>query len=41
MFFQYYEQIHKNIDCEGLFTNPDMDALSEYEIPPKTIPNYL
>ena len=39
--FQYYEQLHKRINCEGLFTNPDMDALSEYETPPKFIPNYL
>jgi hypothetical protein len=38
---KYYEQITKNIDCESLFTNPDMDALSEYPEPPKKIPNYL
>jgi hypothetical protein len=37
-FFQYYEQIRKQVDCQALFSNPDIDALSEFDDPPKTIP---
>jgi len=38
---KYYKFIEKKIDCEALFTNPDIDAAGEFESPPKKIPKYL
>ena len=38
---QYFDFIEKEINCMTLFTNPDIDASSEFEYPPSEIPNWL
>jgi len=38
---KYFEVLKKDINCEALFTNPDIDAEAEFEFPPKKIPKYL
>ncbi len=38
---QYYEHIRKNVDCPALFSNPDIDAYTEYEKALQDIPTYM
>ena len=38
---KYYKFIQKNINCEAIFSNPDIDAAGEVHVPPKKIPKYL
>ena len=38
---KYYIFIQKNINCEAIFSNPDIDAAGEFHVPPKKIPKYL
>ena len=38
---QYYNYVEKKVDCIGLFTNPNIDAPTEYTVPPRKIPTYL
>ena len=38
---KYYKFIQKNINCEAIFSNPDIDAAGEFHVPPKKIPKYL
>jgi hypothetical protein len=40
-FFKFYEQIVKDINCSALFSNPYIDAPSEFDKPPVEIPTYL
>jgi hypothetical protein len=40
-FFQFYDEIEKEINCSALFSNADIDAESEFDQPPKEIPTYL
>ena len=38
---KYYKFIQKNINCEAIFSNPDIDAAGEFHVHPKKIPKYL
>ena len=38
---KYYQALKKEVNCEALFTNPDLDAEGEFQFPPKKIPKYL
>ena len=38
---QYFDFIEKEINCMALFTNPNIDACSEFEYPPSQIPKWL
>jgi hypothetical protein len=38
---KYYKFIEKKIDCDALFSNPDIDAEGEFPSPPRKIPKYL
>ena len=38
---KYYKSIKKQIDCDALFSNSDIDAESEFQQPPRKIPKYL
>ena len=38
---EFFDEIHKKIECKSLFNNPDFDKLSEFETPPKKIPKWL
>ena len=40
-FNQYFDLVEKEINCMALFTNPDIDASSEFEYPPSEIPKWL
>ena len=40
-FNQYFDLVEKEINCMALFTNPDIDASSEFEFPPTEIPKWL
>jgi len=38
---QYYEHVRKKVDCNALFSNPNIDAFSDYETAPRDIPTYM
>ena len=38
---EYFDFVEKEINCMALFTNPDIDASSEFEFPPAEIPKWL
>ena len=38
---KYYKFIEKEVNCEALFSNPDIDAEAEFQRPPSKIPKYL
>ena len=38
---KYLEFIKKNVDCQAIFNNPDIDIVSEFKDPPKKIPKWL
>ena len=38
---KYFDQIKKNVDCEALFSNPDIDDPSQLQKPPYQIPYWL
>ena len=38
---QFFDFVEKEINCMALFTNPDIDASSEFEYPPSEIPKWL
>ena len=38
---QYFDFVEKDINCMALFTNPDIDANSEFEYPLSEIPQWL
>ena len=38
---EYFDFVEKEINCMALFTNPDIDASSEFEFPPTEIPKWL
>ena len=40
-FNKYFDLVEKEINCMALFTNPDIDASSEFEFPPTEIPKWL
>ena len=37
----YFDHIKKNVNCEALFRNPEIDILSDFQHPPKRIPKWL
>ena len=38
---EFFEEIHKNVECHALFNNSDFDKLSEFESPLMKIPKWL
>lgn len=38
---KYYKAIKKEVNCEDLFSNADIDANAEFKSPPAKIPKYL
>ena len=38
---EFFDFVEKEINCMALFTNPDIDASSEFEYPPSEIPKWL
>ena len=37
----FFDHIKKNVDCEALFRNPDIDISSDFPHPPQRIPKWL
>jgi len=38
---KYYKFFEKQVNCDALFSNPDIDAEGEFVHPPAKIPKYL
>ena len=38
---EFFEEIHKKVECNALFNNSDFDKLSEFESPLMKIPKWL
>ena len=38
---EYFEHIKKNVDCESIFSNPNIDNVAEFKEPPMKIPKWL
>jgi hypothetical protein len=38
---KYYNHIRKHVDCPSLFTNENLDKMSQFELPPDQIPKFL
>ena len=38
---KYFDEIQKKVDCDALFSNPDIDDPSQFHDPPKRIPKWL
>ena len=38
---KYFDEIHKKVDCDALFSNPDIDDPSQFHDPPSRIPKWL
>ena len=37
---KYFDEIHKIVDCDALFSNPDIDDPSQFHDPPSRIPKW-
>ena len=37
----FFDHIKKSVNCEALFSNPEIDILSDFPHPPKRIPKWL
>ena len=38
---EYFDHIKKNVDCQAIFSDSDVDRVSEFEFPPHRIPKWL
>ena len=38
---EYFDHIKKNVNCQAIFSDPNVDRVSEFEFPPHRIPKWL